>query len=267
MSGRGVALRLDDVGAASKRYEVYGLTRIPLGRWALPFPGDFLFLKYVPPIRRWGPYRELSASEWETILSALEASGSRMTVGVTAGWVETGGQVTPFSQKFPEAASIIREGVRRRLLEVANHGYTHCVLRDGLYRPRLFSGNRQYHREFHDWLPEATHREHLRRAQGILEGYFEARVVTLVPPGNLFSRKTLAAAVEVGIRYLSCRDAGRLGPCDGVTFVDDADVVALHDRDVVLGGLGRLRTLLRDDRRAPFVTVREFGERVGGGAA
>jgi hypothetical protein len=39
-----VALRLDDVGASSKRFEVYGRTRLPFGGWQLPFPGNFLFL-------------------------------------------------------------------------------------------------------------------------------------------------------------------------------------------------------------------------------
>jgi peptidoglycan/xylan/chitin deacetylase (PgdA/CDA1 family) len=261
MTGSGVALRVDDVGAASKLYEVYGLTRIPFGPWALPFPGNFLFLKYLPPIKRWGPYRELTAGEWEVILSILESTGSRMTVGITAGWVEADEQVVPFPKKFPDAAAVIREGVRRGLLEVANHGYTHCVLGDRLFRPRLFSGNRQYHREFHDWLPEQIHREHLSRSQEILEGFFGGPVLTFVPPGNVFSKKTLAAAVGVGIRYVSCRDAARCGPAAGVTFVDHSDVVAIHDRDLVVGGLELFRSFLRDRRGEPFVTVREIGER------
>ncbi|HEX9124863.1 MAG TPA: hypothetical protein VF948_00580, partial [Methylomirabilota bacterium] len=90
------ALRLDDVGAASKQHEVYGVTRIELGPLALPFPGNFLFLKYLPPVKRWGPYRELTAPEWERVLAELESRGARMTVGVTAGWVETDGRIVPF---------------------------------------------------------------------------------------------------------------------------------------------------------------------------
>jgi hypothetical protein len=196
------------------------------------------------------------------MLAALEAAGSRMTVGITAGWVEKDGRVVPFPAKFPEAAAIIREGARRRLLEVANHGYTHCVLEDRLFRPRLFSGNRQYHREFHDWLPEETHREHLSRAQGILEQFFASPVLTLIPPGNVFSPKTLRAAVKLGLRYLCLRDAGRGGPLEGLTAVEDARVVPLHDRDLVLGGLEPFRRLVADSSRAPFVTVREVGERL-----
>src|SRR5262249_58084816 len=86
-----VALRLDDVGAASKQHEVYGITRIPLGPVALPFPGNLLFLKYVPPIKRWAPYAELSAAQWEEILTTLAATGARLTVAVTAGWGRRGG--------------------------------------------------------------------------------------------------------------------------------------------------------------------------------
>lgn len=255
-----LALRMDDVGAASKRHEIHGLTRIALGRVRVPFPGNFLFLKYCPPIRRWGPYRELTAGEWTAILTALEASRARMTVAVTAGWVERDGSVVPFPRKFPDAAAVLREGARRGRIEVANHGYTHCLLDDRRFRPRPFAGNRQYHREFFDWLPEEVHRDHLRRAQDILQDFLGAPVLTLVPPGNLFSRKTLAAAAETGLRYVSCRDALRLGPHEGLAFVDDAEVTAIHDRDLVLGGLGRLAALLCERPPGGFVTVREIAE-------
>jgi len=250
MPGIAAALRLDDVGAASKRHEVYGVTRIAVGPWRVPFPGNFLFLKYLPPIKRWGPYRELGAAEWERVLGCLEAAGSRMTVAVTAGWVEADGHVVPFPRKFPQGSAVLRQGVRRGLVEVANHGYTHCVLRERSFRPRAFAGNREHHREFVAWLPPGLHREHLERAQAILEGFFEVPVLTLVPPGNAFTAVTLEAAREVGLRYVSCRDAGRLGPVDGLTYVDDAEVVTLHDR--------RLEALLAE--RGPLVTVRELAE-------
>ncbi len=257
----GRALRLDDVGAASKQHEVYGLTRIPLGRWALPFPGNFLLLKYVPPIKRWGPYRELTASEWEAILGALERTGCRLTVGITAGWVEGNGRVVPFPRKFPDAAGVIREGAGRGLLEIANHGYTHCVLAGRRFLPRLFSGNRTEHREFHEWLPSAVHREHLTRAQSILQDFLGRPVVTFVPPGNVFARATLSAAAEAGLRYVSCLAPGRWGAVPGLTFVDDGDVLALHDRDIVCGGVGVLDRLVAGSAQA-FVTVAELGARL-----
>jgi peptidoglycan/xylan/chitin deacetylase (PgdA/CDA1 family) len=259
--GSAEALRLDDVGAASKQHEVYGVTRIRLGPLALPFPGNFLFLKYLPPVKRWGPYAELSAGEWEWILAELEESGARMTAGVTAGWVEDDGQVTPFPQKFPEAARMIRQGAERGLVEVANHGYTHCVLQDGMFRPRLFHGNRPFHREFYEWLPETVHREHVSLAQKILQDYLGRPIVTFVPPGNVFTRVTLAAAAEAGLRFVSCLEPGRWGAVEGLTFVGSDDVAAIHDRDLVLGGRRHLRRLLAEGRARPYVTVREVGER------
>ena len=256
------ALRLDDVGAASKRYEVYGLTRVRLGPVTVPFPGNFLFLKYVPPVRRWGPYRELTAAQWERILEALAGAGARMTVGVTAGWVEADGRVVPYPRKFPAAAAVIRRGTESGLLEVANHGYTHCVLDGRRFRPRLFSGNRTAHREFHEWLSSEVHLDHLARAQAILQDFLGCAVVTFIPPGNVFTRDTLAAAVSTGLRYVSCLQPGRWGPFPGITFVEERDVTAIHDRDLVLGGLRVLSSLLESRGDPPFVTVREVGARV-----
>ena len=255
--GGAAALRLDDVGAASKRFEVYGITRLRLGRLRIPFPGNFLFLKYLPPIKRWGPYAELSASAWEWILAGLEEAGARMTVGITAGWVEDDGRVTPFPAKFPEAAAAIRAGALRGILEVANHGYTHCVLQGRRFRPRLFSGNRGEHREFYDWLPDAVHRQHLRISQEILQNFLGRAVLTLVPPGNVLAMKTLVAAAEAGIRIVSCLGATRWAPFPGLTLVDDARVLAFHDRDVVLGGAAWLDRLLAGAPAGGYATVRE----------
>jgi peptidoglycan/xylan/chitin deacetylase (PgdA/CDA1 family) len=254
-----MALRLDDVGAASKAHEVYGVTRVRLGPLALPFPGNLLFLKYLPPIKRWAPYPELTAARWEDILTTLADAGAKLTVAVTAGWVERDGRIVPFPAKFPAAARVLRQGLERRLLEIANHGYTHCVVEDGLFRPRLFAGNRPYHREFYDWLPEEVHLAHLRAAQDILGSWFGRPIETLVPPGNVLSPKTVAVAASVGIRFIS-----RLGgpPGDvtaGVIFVDDSRVLAFHDRDIVRGGLGYLRRQLDSHHGARFVTVGELG--------
>lgn len=254
-----MALRLDDVGAASKQHEVYGITRIPVGRLALPFPGNFLFLKYLPPIKRWGPYPELTAGEWVDVLATLAAAGAELTVAVTAGWVERDGRVVPFPVKFPDAARVLREGVERGLLEIANHGYTHCVTADRLFRPRLFSGNRPWHREFFDWLPEEVHREHLRAAQDILGAWFGVPIETLVPPGNVLSPKTVAAAAAAGIRFVSRAGGRPAGAAEGITFVDDARVVAFHDRDLVTDGLAYLRRLLAAHAGKRLVSVRALG--------
>src|SRR5262249_46218142 len=122
--GGAAALRLDDVGAASKRFEVYGVTRLPLGPFRMPFPGNFLFLKYVPPIKRWGPYAELSAAAWEWIVAALEAAHARMTVGITAGWGGDDATATPFSRQVPPPPPPVRPPPPRRGPHGANPGHT-----------------------------------------------------------------------------------------------------------------------------------------------
>jgi peptidoglycan/xylan/chitin deacetylase (PgdA/CDA1 family) len=254
-----VALRLDDVGAASKQHEVYGITRIALGPLALPFPGNLLFLKYLPPIKRWGPYPELTAAQWEAILAALVDAGARLTVAVTAGWVERDGRIVPFPTKFPDQARALRDGVGKKLVEIANHGYTHCLMEDGLFRPRLFSGNRPYHREFYDWLPETVHRQHLRAAQDILGSWFGVPIETFVPPGNVLSAKTVIAAASLGIRFISRLGGAPGGDAAGVVFVDGPEVLAFHDRDLVRRGIGYLRRQLASRREARFVTVSELG--------
>jgi peptidoglycan/xylan/chitin deacetylase (PgdA/CDA1 family) len=245
---------MDDVGASSKRYEVYGITRIA----GVPFPGNALFLKYLPPIKRWGPYRELRAAELAAVLDRLGRLGARLTVAVTAGWVEWDGAVTPYPVKFAEAARVLRDGARAGLIEVANHGYTHCVLQDLRFRPRWWRGNRAEHREFHDWLPESVHREHLARSQDIHQQFLGEPVLTLVPPGNLLSRKTLAVAPATGIRYVSCLGAGKWAPAAGLVLVDDAEVEAFHDRDLVHHGVTFLDRLLAGAAPGSFVTVREL---------
>ena len=254
MSGESVALRLDDVGAASKQHErhgeLFGSSRL----------GSLGFLRRLPGIKRWGPYRELEAGEWERILALLEGTAARMTVAITAGWVEGDGRVVAFPKKFPDEAAAIREGVRRGRLEVANHGYTHCVLADGAFRPRWLSSNRAAHREFRADVPERQHGEHLARSQAILEDYFATRVVTFVPPGNVFTRATAALAVTHGLRFLSCRNAAALGAVPGLTVVDGDRVVALHDRDVVLGGVEALARVLAARPAGAFTTVRALGE-------
>jgi peptidoglycan/xylan/chitin deacetylase (PgdA/CDA1 family) len=254
----GIALRLDDVGAASKRHEIYGRTHLGPVR----FPGNWLFLKYLPGIKRWGPYRELRASEWDHVLALLERAGSRLTIAITAGWVEWDGRIVPFPEKFPDEAATIRRGVSAGLLEVANHGYTHCVLAGMAFRPRAFSSNRACHREFLDSVGEAEQREHLVRSQDILQNYFATGVVTFVPPGNVLTRATAAMAVEQGLRFLSCRGAGALGSVPGLTVVDGERVVDLHDRDIVRGGVDVLGRILDRRPAGGFRTVREIGERL-----
>jgi hypothetical protein len=251
---------MDDVGAASKRHEIYGITRIPLGRWRVPFPGNFLWLKYLPGIKRWGRYAELAASEWRAAFQLLADARAHLTVAVTAAWVEDDGALTPYAQRFPEAAAALRDGVAAGLVEIANHGLTHCLLRDGAFRPRAFAGNRSFHREFYDFIPPDEQRAHIARAQDLLTDAFKTEVVTFVPPGNLLQRATLEAARDVGLRFASFRAPTSLdGP---LPVIGDERGVAFHDRDIVLGGVGWLESLLSARRGVEILQVKELGARL-----
>jgi polysaccharide deacetylase len=249
---------MDDVGASSKRYEVYARP--------LPLPGrarhagDILFLKYLPALRAWGPYRELSAADWQRIGEILERTAAVLTVAVTAGWVEWSGRIVPYPERFPHAAEILRGLVATGRIEVANHGLTHCVLRDLAFRPRVFAGNRRWHREFYDWIPLATQREHLTRSQEILRSWLGREVTTFVPPGNVFGETTLQAAADVGIRTVSCNTPPRRwGP---IAVVGNQRVRDFHDRDVVLGGVAWLEAEISRyrERELRFVHVRDLAE-------
>lgn len=264
-----VALRMDDVGASSKKYEVYsnfvwkvsykGQTLRYKGR-KLKFPvGNWLFLKYLRGLKAWGPYREMTAQEWAAIYRLLEQFEAKLTVGVTAAWVESEQQLIPFPERFPEEASMLKEGVQQGLLEIANHGLSHCVLRKNAFKPKWFRSNREQHREFWDWLPPNVHEEHLRRAQDILQTYFQTQVVTFIPPGNVFADATLEAAQKYGLRYVSCKTAP--GIYQQLRIIGNQRVLPFHDRDLVLNGVIWLEQLLRQYPNTTFCFVKDLEHR------
>ncbi len=255
-----VCLRMDDVGASSKYFERHGHTRLHFGGVAVPFPGNFWFLKSIPPFRRWGPYREMSVPEWEATLSILSSSGARMTVAVTASWVEEDGRLTPFDEKFPEQRRVIREGVEAGLIEIANHGLTHCVVEEGKFRVGFWRDNRNFHREFWDWVPAAIRKDHLDRSQDILERSFGQRPTTFVPPGNVHTPDTLEFARAAGLRWLSC-SRPPVTESPALTYVSDSELLAFHDRELVLYGLSWLKDRLAQAGERPFQFVRELAAR------
>lgn len=250
-----LALRMDDVGASSKRYEVYSKARVKVKGFEV-FNGNWLFFKYLPPWRAWGPYRELSASDWMAIFSLLESYEARLTVAVTAAWVGYKGDLTPYPNRFPEAAAALRAGVRRGLVEIANHGLTHCVLAEQAFRPRLMESNRKFHREFVDWIPAKFHQKQLAQSQEILQDYFEVKVETFVPPGNQFISDTLRYASQIGLKYVSCN--AYIGEQSGMTLLGNRNTMAFHDREIVIHGLNWLQSKLDENTGADFVFVRDL---------
>jgi len=103
-----IALRIDDIFTSTKEHEVYGRETITVAGKTMPFSfiSNFLFFKYLPGFRKRLPYREITASEWKQIFDILKRYNARLTVGITAVWVEKNGELKPFFEKFPEQAEI-----------------------------------------------------------------------------------------------------------------------------------------------------------------
>lgn len=251
-----LALRMDDVGASSKRYEIYARHDLTVG--PMRIPGNFLFLKALPPFRGWGPYRELKPGEIESILNVLERYKAKLTVGVTAAWVNWDGSLTPYSERFPAQAEALRAGVQAGLIEIANHGLTHCLLENYAFRPAWRHGNRKSHREFWAHVPVNTQAEHIRRSQAILQDMFGVEVVTFVPPGNVFTEDTLEIAARYGLRVVSCDTSPRSHA--QICIIGNQDVLAFHDREIVLDGLDWLETQLDAYSDHQFCFVRDLAE-------
>lgn len=92
-------LRMDDLGAASKRHEVYSKWRLRIAGYPV-VSGNWLFLKYTAPFKAWARYREMESSDIMALLRILERWQVSMTIAVTACWVEDDGSLTPYPQNF-----------------------------------------------------------------------------------------------------------------------------------------------------------------------
>ena len=228
-----IALRIDDIGASTKKFEVY--SKIP--------GGNFLFLKYMKPFKAWARYRELTGQDWISIFKILEDFNAKLTVGITAAWVEKNSSLIPFPIRFPDEAAVLKEGLKKGLIEIANHGLTHCVV--GKHRPRLFQSNRIFHREFWDWLPTKTHYEHLLKSQDIMQNFFATEIVTLIPPGNVYCKATVEAAKKCNIQIINCQMLKNT-QYPGIRCLSNDNVIAFHDRELVLNGIDWLKIKLSE---------------------
>ena len=145
-----VALRMDDVNASTKKFLIYSkkFRRFPIG--------NLLFLKKTPYFRAWGQYNELNTIVWHEIISILKKYNAKLTIGITACWVTEDSMLVPFNISYPEEFEIVKKGVDENVFEIANHGLTHCVLKNKSFLPKNFSSNRVFHREFWPWIDLKT---------------------------------------------------------------------------------------------------------------
>ncbi len=243
-----LALRMDDIGASSKEFEIYSKKWRGLG--------NILFLKRLPYFNAWAKYRELEEKDWHAIFHILRKYKAKLTVAVTAAWVHYDGTMTPYPEKFPAAASALKEGIQEGLIELANHGLTHCVLKDFLFRPKWFTSNRKFHREFWEWIDRESHFEHIKTSQEILTSFFQVPVTTLVPPGNVYCKHTLDAAKKFGINLVNCNTTTQ--KYKNIRIISDENICAFHDKEIVEFGYSWLESTLEKHKEKTFVFVKDI---------
>ena len=236
-----IVLRMDDVGASTKHFEVY--SKVPFG--------NFLFLKYMPLLRAWSAYDEIKTEQWKGIFEYLYKEEAKISIGLTASWVEKDGSLTPFPEKYPEQANIIKQAYQDGLVEIANHGLTHCVV--GKHLPKLFSSNRKYHREFWDWLSQEVHDQHILKSQEIFDSWLGEKPTVLVPPGNVYSEKTLSAAESNNIKMIN--SSSRINNETNVIITDETFVDPFHDKDIVEFGIKWLFNKIQKYKELEFSFV------------
>lgn len=257
-----IALRIDDFFSSAKKYEACGKETVSICGKTISISSlsNFLFMKYLPGIRRRPRCPEMKVPELESLFEIIERNNARVTVGVTASWVEKNGGLVPFFEKFPEQAKFLKEKSQSGIAEIANHGLTHCVV--GKHLPHLFRQNRTFHREFWEWVPVHVHKEHVNKAQELLSQYFGCSIVTFIPPGNEWTKNTEIFAYNSGAKYLSSYE--HLAPTgeksNNLTYIGNSRVIALHDRDVILNGIHWFENILKINSDKEIVTIREIGE-------
>jgi len=256
-----IILRIDDIGASTKIYNQHGKVYWPVFNKKLPiaFFANWFFFKRIKPFAAWGIYPEMACSHWEEMFNLLKLYNASITVGVTATWAVSEKELIPFHKKFPDQASILKEGVCEGIVEIANHGLTHCILNNNLFHPHMFTSNRKYHREFWDWLPETYHKEHIERSQEILSTIFKKDIITFIHPGNVWSQQTEMYAKKFGIQYLSSIEpkapTGKVS--NGLTYVGNKAMIDFHDREIVLFGVNWLRRNL-EEYSSEFCSIEQF---------
>lgn len=241
-------IRIDDIGASAKYYNRHIKFRVSILGHDIPLPG----ILNIGPLRTsrllggWAVYDELEPREWDELLNVFEEYSEVPIVSVTACWIDERSVLTPFPKKFPGEAQWLKQRLKEGKVLIANHGLTHCV--PGRHMPGLFGSNQTYWREFHSFMDDDYHREHIKRSQEILENFFDEQITLFVPPGNIWCRATYRALAGTNIkkvissRYMSDSDERM----EGIEFISDREgMINIHDRELKLYGSGWLAERLR----------------------
>lgn len=243
--------RIDDIGASAKHFEQHGQKWFKLfGKKIIYFPfANFWFFKRIKPFKRWAKYDELTVKEWEKFLPIFEKNNIVPIVAVTACWVDERSRLTPFPQKFPEEALLLKKAFHEGKVIIANHSLAHCVV--GKHLPKFWGSNRSEWREFIPSLPSETHRSNIHRSQEILETFFEQPITIFVPPGNVWSVKTYHALAGTNLKTVMCARPPVDGPmpADGdiVFKQDNESVFAFHDKELKLYGVQWLEDKIKQN--------------------
>ena len=237
-------IRIDDIGASTKKYLIYGKNSFKIGnkyrRIAPAFISNFLFIKNLPFISGWGSYKEMDAKNWIELLSILKKNKVVLNAAITACWVEKDGSLIRFDKKFPESCEVIKQGIKDNLIYILNHGLTHCI--PGKHLPLLFKSNQKFHREFNDFLTLEDQTYHLESSQNIFNDIFGEYPDIFVPPGNVYNENTLKALNKVGLKYIQCHRNITNEPTQptdqilnfyGIKHINNDKVLVIHDRDLI----------------------------------
>jgi phage anti-repressor protein len=73
----------------------------------------------------------------------------------------------------------------------------------GKHKPRLFSSNRKYHREFWEWLPYETQYFNISKSSEIFKNWLGFSPDILVPPGNVYSIDTIKICEELNFKTIN----------------------------------------------------------------
>ena len=65
------------------------------------FFGNFFFLKKMSQFKAWGPYNEIEPNKWEEIFDYIGENNFKLTLAITASWVDEKSNLIPFYDKFP----------------------------------------------------------------------------------------------------------------------------------------------------------------------